>query len=51
MHSLVELVDYAKDLPAVSALFMICLGALAVAWKALDVVGKSRRDKPPKKKP
>lgn len=50
MHSLVELVDYAKDLPAVGALFVLCLAALALVWKALDIVGKSRRDKPPRKR-
>lgn len=49
MHSLVELVDYAQGLPASSAIFLVCLAALAVVWKALDVVAGSLRNKPRKK--
>lgn len=51
MHSLVELVDHAQGLPPASAIFVVCLAALAVVWKALDVVARSQRNKLPRKKP
>lgn len=50
MNSLVELLDCVQSLPASSAILAVCLVALAVVWKALDVVAGYQRKRPPKKR-
>jgi hypothetical protein len=44
MNNLVELIDHARDISSSGTIFLVCIAALAVAWKALDVVAK-RKDK------
>jgi hypothetical protein len=51
MSNLIELIDHAHDLTASSAAFLICMSALAVVWKALGIVAKSQRKKPPRRIP
>lgn len=51
MHTLVELIHDASGLPASSAIFLVCVGALAVVWKALDVVAKSQGKKGSRRDP
>jgi hypothetical protein len=51
MNNLIELIDHTHDLTTSSAIFLICVSALAVVWKALDVVARFHGKKPPSKKP
>jgi hypothetical protein len=43
MSNLTELIDHTHDLTTAHWAFLICAFALAVAWKALDLVGRSQR--------
>ena len=51
MSSLIELIDRTHDLTPISAAFLISVAALAVVWKALNVLDRSQQKKPPRKKP
>jgi hypothetical protein len=51
VYELGALVELSHDLTASTAIFLICVGALAVVWKALDVVARSQGKKPLSKKP
>ncbi|HUN72613.1 MAG TPA: hypothetical protein VMU52_09900 [Steroidobacteraceae bacterium] len=42
-HGPLELAERALGLPPSSAIFIVCLAALLVVWKALDVVADSCR--------
>jgi hypothetical protein len=51
MGSLIDLIDHTRDFTAGNWVFLICVLALIVVWKALDVVGKSQRDKSSRRRP
>jgi hypothetical protein len=50
MSTITELIDHFHNLTPLQGLFLICGFALAVAWKALDLVdkfqGKNHRRRP-----
>jgi hypothetical protein len=43
MNNLAELIDQARDLTTSGTIFWVSIAALAVAWKALDVVARAQR--------
>lgn len=51
MSNLTELIDHARGLTTAHWALLICAFALAVAWKALDVVSRSLQKKSPPKDP
>jgi hypothetical protein len=41
-----EVIDGAKDLPALGALFVVCLVALGLVWRALGLISRAMDQKP-----
>jgi len=45
MSTITELIDHFHNLTPLQGVCLTCAFALAVAWKALDLVGKGKNDR------